>query len=229
MLIIFDLDDTLIDTSGSITPVKLREAVSAAEEAGHVFEDKERALARLIRLNESSGTAKAALERWAEEEKIADIPYRIGLSRYESFPEGIDIHLVPGVKEVLSAFSGAVRMAIVSRGDPARQRFKIRQAGISERMFYKIFVSESVDKGVYYERLISELEEEPSRVIVCGDRFDIDLLPAKRLGCVTVQMQFGRGKHLCVTKEKPDYIVTCMSRLIDITKKIENKNILESL
>ena len=42
MLIIFDLDDTLIDTTGSITPVKLEQALTKMVAADHQAKPLER-------------------------------------------------------------------------------------------------------------------------------------------------------------------------------------------
>ena len=61
MLIVFDLDDTLLDTSGGITPFKLKEALS------FLFEDVgEELYQELLVLNRTASSSKEALAALAK-------------------------------------------------------------------------------------------------------------------------------------------------------------------
>ncbi|HEY5236003.1 MAG TPA: hypothetical protein VIJ14_07490, partial [Rhabdochlamydiaceae bacterium] len=66
MLIIFDLDDTLIDTTGSITPVKLEQALAKMVEAGLQVGDFQEALGVLKRLDIASESASQTLLEFLE-------------------------------------------------------------------------------------------------------------------------------------------------------------------
>ena len=66
MLIIFDLDDTLIDTSGCITYYKLEDALNAMQAQGLVLPDFAVALELLRRLNKVSLSAESALSECLE-------------------------------------------------------------------------------------------------------------------------------------------------------------------
>ena len=64
MLIIFDLDDTLIDTSGCITFHKLEDALEAMCSAGLILSDFSDSLELLRRLDSTSESAKEALSEF---------------------------------------------------------------------------------------------------------------------------------------------------------------------
>ena len=66
MLIIFDLDDTLIDTSGSITPVKLEQALAKMVEAGLQVGDFQESLTILKRLDIATESASQTLLEFLE-------------------------------------------------------------------------------------------------------------------------------------------------------------------
>jgi FMN phosphatase YigB (HAD superfamily) len=65
-LIIFDLDDTLIDTSGCITPVKLEMALDRMIEAGLPIGDPAAALELLRRLDAAADSARSTLSEFLE-------------------------------------------------------------------------------------------------------------------------------------------------------------------
>ena len=61
MLIIFDLDDTLIDTSGAIAPFKMRECLKKMIDTGLEVGDFEEAYADLLAVNAKSLKSTEAL------------------------------------------------------------------------------------------------------------------------------------------------------------------------
>lgn len=64
MLIIFDLDDTLIDTSGSVTPFKMRECLKGWVASGLQVPDFEMAYAQLLAINAASHKSRDALAQF---------------------------------------------------------------------------------------------------------------------------------------------------------------------
>ncbi len=224
MLIIFDLDDTLVDTSACITPVKLKRALTRMVKAGRSFSDEEEAFAFLSELDRSALSAKEALQKFVVARNIPDRFYKEALEEiYDTLPEGIDIYPVEGALEALDFLASEAKLALVSAGKMDQQLFKMKKAGIDSSFFYKIFVSEHPDKGACYRQLIRESGLLPKEVIVCGDRIATDLLPAKNLGCVTIHVKRGRGNRISKPEEKADFVVTSLKGVIDIFRQVKSR------
>ena len=98
-------------------------------------------------------------------------------------------------QEILYQLSQNHLLALVTAGVEERQRAKIEKAGIEPSVFSKIIVCDTTEKGVHYQELAREMRVAPSEVLVCGDRIETDLLPAKQLGFSTVHMRQGRGRN----------------------------------
>ncbi len=223
MFIIFDLDDTLIDTSGCITPVKLEMALSGMMKAGHLFSSFEEALELIKRLDATAESARHALEEFAEilgvDKKFLDVA--LG-EMYGELPEDLPIFPVEDALEILSELSGQHRMALVTAGQPKIQMYKLKKAGIDFSFFSKIIVSEAGDKQRHYWDLLQALDLSPRQVIVCGDRIASDLSPAKKLGCYTVHMRWGRGLHSKGKSEDVDFSIGRLEEMRGILSWLEN-------
>jgi len=192
-LIIFDIDDTLLDTSGAVTPFKMRECLKRMIEDGGSVSDFEAAYMDLMTINQEAGRSKDALVRFA---------YRIGcksparaLAELTSpLPEGFTVPTTPQAKEVIAHFSSKYLLAIVTGGHPPFQREKMEKAGLEPSVFSKIAIPEDSVKKPFYEGLAMEFSLKPETIWVCGDRVEMDLLPAHELGFKTIHMRWGRGK-----------------------------------
>jgi putative hydrolase of the HAD superfamily len=231
LLIIFDLDDTLIDTTGSITPVKLEQALVKMVEAGLQAGDFQEALAILKRLDIATESASQTLLEFLEitqVDKEADNKYfNIGHAElYGQLPSDFPVYPLDQALDVLSDLSDHHQLALVSMGKPDQQLLKLKNAGIDSTIFSKILISEDRDKKPHYKTILDELGFTPSQTLVCGDRVKRDLSPAKELGCITVHMQWGRGLS-CLISALPHYI----ARDVDyaIKKLSQIKDILTTL
>jgi len=193
LLIIFDLDDTLIDTTGSITPVKLEQALSKMVEAGLHVGDFQEALTVLKRLDTAADSASQTLLEFLEimnDKKF----YEIGHAEvYGPLPQDFPVYPIDQAIDLLLDLSLEHQLALVSMGNPAQQMLKLKNAGIDSTIFSKICISEDRDKKPHYKIILEELGFAPAQTLVCGDRVKRDLSPAKELGCITVHMQWGRG------------------------------------
>ncbi len=224
MFIIFDLDDTLIDTSACITPVKLERALQCMVEQGLELGDFEQALDLLLRLDSKSESAQSALEEFIEINDFDPKFLSIAVNEvYHVFREEIPVFPVEDAVEVLSSLSYEHKMAIVSVGNQELQMWKLKKAGIDSSLFCKILVLEEKNKKKYYEALIQEMNLSPKDVVVCGDRVAIDLTPAKQLGCKTVHMKKGRGIHSAGSEREVDFTITQLSQMGKVLFDISNK------
>ncbi len=194
MLIIFDLDDTLIDTSGSVTPFKMKECLECLVAQGLPIQDFRAAYRDLLALNEYSPRSKDALSRFiALSGGSADLIQRMEEVLTSPLPPDFQVPTTPHAKEILEILGQAHTLALVTGGHPPFQQEKLKKAGIDSSIFSKIHIPEDSVKKPYYKGLFEEYSSSPSQVVVCGDRIAMDLLPAYELGFTTVHMRWGRG------------------------------------
>ena len=91
-------------------------------------------------------------------------------------------------------------------------------AKLDETLFEKIIVTTNYNKSVPYQELLNDFEFNPSEILVCGDKYKTDLIPAKLLGMKTVHMKWGKGKIFIPKNGEVDYII---SDLIELPKIVE--------
>lgn len=221
MLIIFDLDDTLIDTSGCITPVKLEHALSKMVSVGLHVGSYEQSLETLKRLDTATLSAAETLEEFIElidaDKKFLDI----GIQEvYGEIPSDISIFPLDQVCEILQELSEFHQLAMVSKGKSEQQLYKLKSAGIDSAIFSKIILSEEDDKKPYYQMILEELGFAPKQTLVCGDRVKRDLMPAKELGCFTVQMQWGRGLAEVAKPKEVDFVIKKMGQIKEVIERL---------
>jgi FMN phosphatase YigB (HAD superfamily) len=194
-LIIFDLDDTLIDTSGTLGQIKLKDAYQAMVKAG--LDRGE--LDRLKEIDAESHSGKEAISRFLAEVEGDEKYFEIGKSEYYGYGMGVIscVRRFPGVNAMLRKLSQEHDLAMVTYyfDSEEQQKQKITVAGIEEKLFKRVVVTSIPDKGQCYIDLMQEWGFNPAETVVCGDRIG-DLQPAKDLGITTIHMQQGRGRIL---------------------------------
>ncbi len=194
MLIIFDLDDTLIDTTGSIVSPQLARLLATMEERGLFVGDRKKALDVLYRLNASCEDSDAVILEFLEMVDGDNSYFQLARSEIDQMVfSDIKIETVRGARELLNELSEHHKLALVSRGNRERQLLKLKKAGIDASLFSKLMISEESDKEPSYSSLLELFCTSPFDTLVCGDRVQLDLVPAKKLGCVTVHLRSGRG------------------------------------
>ncbi len=224
MFIIFDLDDTLIDTSGCITPIKLERALRLMVEQGLELDDFQESLDFLLRLDKKSESAKSALEEFMEINEFDPKFLPLAIQEvYHIFSDEIPVFPTEDAIEILSDLSYDHKMAIVSVGNSDYQMWKLKKAGIDSSLFCKILVLEEKNKKKCYQGIIQEMKLSPQEIVVCGDRIPIDLTPAKQLGCRTVHMKRGRGADVFSRNAGVDFTITNLSQLKKVLLNISNK------
>lgn len=217
MLIIFDLDDTLIDTTGSITPVKLEQALAKMVEAGLEVGNFDEALDILKRLDTATESASQTLLEFLEITNGNKKFFDIGKAEvYGHLPSDLPVFPLDQALEVLEELAEQHQLALVSMGKLDQQLLKLKNAGIDSTIFSKMIISEDPDKKPHYKTILDELGFIPTQTLVCGDRIGRDLTPAKELGCITVQMQWGRGLNSTYSPRDVDYAIKKLSQIKDI-------------
>ena len=220
MLIIFDLDDTLIDTSGCITPIQLERALERMMKAGLEVSDESEALELLKRLDQTAGSAREALSEFLEIMDGKEEFYSLGEEViYGDFPVDMTVLPLDDVLTSLEELKDLHKLALVTVGKKDLQLKKMEKAGIDFTLFSKIIVSEDRHKKPHYQMIMEELGFMPKETIVCGDRVVIDLAPAKELGLKTIHMRSGRGLNHH-SSESVDFAVTEFKHIKDIVAQL---------
>jgi FMN phosphatase YigB (HAD superfamily) len=191
--IIFDLDDTLVNTFELlVTPLeeaaagRMRQvdsALPAADELAALFLETRKNCPR--RLEEAirrrlPGIKDQALTERQKVFKSAD-PCRLSID--------------PTAKQLLRDLGDHYHLFLLTQGDPAFQNRKIDHLKI--RHFFKDVVITSPDggegKGEAIQWLLAYHGYVPEAVVVVGNRLDIEIRVASRLGLRTVWLKNGEG------------------------------------
>ena len=214
MLIIFDLDDTLIDTSGCITYFRLEDALQAMVSHGLIVADFSEALALLRRLNSTADCARSAIAEFVEILGVDKNFYELAIKEiHKDLPPDWPIFPLEGALDLLADLGSQHQLALVTIGRHPFQMEKMKKAGIDSRIFSKIVVTEEKNKKPHYQMIVEELGYCPTEVLVCGDRIPLDLAPARELGFKTVKVQWGRGLNSSPHRGEVDY---CIFRLKEL-------------
>jgi putative hydrolase of the HAD superfamily len=206
LLIIFDLDDTLIDTTGFITPFKLKKVLAQMLGRNPSLPEIE----ELMAINEKAFKTQEALATFASR-------YALPLDRTfaelsSPLPKDFHIPCTPHAKQMLEFYTQKMPIALVTGGHPPFQLEKLEKAGIDEALFSKIAIPEDSVKKPFYQEISRDFSVDPSKIWVCGDRIPMDLVPAKELGCKTIHMRWGRGLKM-ETLSWIDFSISNLSEL----------------
>jgi len=170
-VVVFDLDDTLIDTRNVLLPAALRRVADATGVPVDDLDPTGKKIEEVLR--GVSGLSEAQLAAAAAAWYDPDVP---------------PLDPVPGARELLQRLRGRVRLCLLTRGEPARQRNKIARSGLAE--FFDEIVIRAIDepgsKRDDLARLIGG--RAPARCAVVGDDPRDELRYAEELGCVTIEV-----------------------------------------
>jgi HAD superfamily hydrolase (TIGR01549 family) len=172
-LVVFDLDDTLIDTRNVLLPELLRRTAAALgvdpsrlDATGKPIDEVVRPLGPL-----PEERLRAAAEVWY----APDVP---------------PLEPLPGARELLASLRGRIKLVLLTRGSPERQRRKIERSGLGP-LFDEIVIRPIEAPGSKrddLERLLRSHGVPPSRCAVVGDDPRDELLHAKALGCHAIRV-----------------------------------------
>jgi FMN phosphatase YigB (HAD superfamily)/CTP:phosphocholine cytidylyltransferase-like protein len=217
-LIIFDLDDCLVDTYGAIVPTLIKQAVTSMIEGGLSMPSKQ-AISRLTEINDQAKNGTEALQKFLLEQGRPELLHSAREAFY-NFGFDYEIKPLPGVLKMLE--NTQADFALVTKGEFRAQMDKLRRAGISYTLFKKILVVDDYDKKEPYLRVMKELGYSPENCFVCGDRYETDLIPAKDLGLKTIHVPWGRGK--VTSAGDVDFTIKDFKEIIDVVNKNSGPN-----
>jgi FMN phosphatase YigB (HAD superfamily) len=205
LLIIFDLDDTLIDTTRAITPKRHHAVFEALQLEGWE---------RFVEINKSEISSKRAFEVFFTERGLSKELFQKACTLLEGpLSDEMEVPPTPGALALLKRLQAFHTLALVTLGNPDLQLQKMKKAGIQPEIFSKIVVGSGPSKKSEYQRILAELEFSPQEAIVCGDRISVDLTPAKAFGLKTAHYPRGRGEGITGDLRDVDYTLVDLEDL----------------
>lgn len=233
--IIFDLDDTLYDCTGSLLEASRKRAAKAMVNAGLPCTEEEAYLLQK-ELSEKHGPYCPVFNEISNKFNMGHELVRSALKAYNS-NEVTDIQLFPDVVPTLKKLAQEkYKLFLLTTGIYERQYKKIELLNL-EPYFDEIIINDQ-EVGLLmedsFEAIIRKYSLSPQNVVVVGDRVRGELRIAKSKGMVTVQMLHGRFKNETAydSSNKPDYKIKrffqlpTLLKLKDTGKTHENLKIL---
>lgn len=210
--IVFDLDDTLLDTNGRLVPAAAREACAAMVEAGLVAGPEECFVerARFISENPRGNVYRHLVDTFGVRAgSSADRVIDAGFRAFHQRDVGDDAAMFEGAQAALERLSLRYALYLVTSGDERTQRQKVSVLGI-ERFFKGVFFvdpSRGQSKLHAFGEILRREGGHPRSFLSVGNRVDTDIAMAKEIGWDTCWVRTGEYAHMLprTPLEKPDY------------------------
>ncbi len=222
--VIFDLDDTLYDCSGSLIDASRTRAAKALVEAGlPCTEDEVYQLQK--ELTEKYGpyyhVFNEIVNKYNADSKLVTIAYKAynssEVSEIKPFP-----YVIPTLKELKEK---GYKLFLLTVGVHERQEKKINILGL--KSYFDEMVISDQEIGLPMEDCMRDLIERHAinfrEAVMVGDRVREELRIAKSLGMTTIQMLHGRFKNEPAVNDcdKPDYKI---KRIFQIATILQLQN-----
>lgn len=223
--IFFDLDETLLDTSGCRPPaveasfhVVVQKYPKLNLEAWRRASEEVKAEMHDLWLNSPNSGAELLREgSYRIVKKLGiddrDVALHVSQAYYRTWVS--HLKLFPEVKEVLAALRGRFRLGIISNGPSDLQRYKLKLFDL-EREFDPIIISGEVGVAkpdpAIFRRALELAKVSPSEALYVGDSPTYDIAGAKGVGMqmVWVNRNGVPGENLEI---KPDRVVQDLREL----------------
>ena len=200
--LVFDLDDTLMDTHGQLVPEAHRQACFAMRKSGLdiPFETLYEARMRLV-----DAFPRGDINQLLAEHFSCDNP-EIAAAGHQAYfnPQIGRLAPFPGVPEMLADLQQGFRLFLLTSGYQAPQTQKVNALGIGSlfEQIYYASIDDPAGKKYALEQIARDYTLDFSQIMVIGDRINNEILWGNRLGCQTVWIQ--QGECANIVPEAPD-------------------------
>jgi FMN phosphatase YigB (HAD superfamily) len=168
MLLVLDLDDTLINTFHSVTLPAYRSLISELNRRNNVQLPEKKAFKDLEYFRCTSQSSYHAMQRFFKKHDLKNsLEWALDYVYY--YNDYGDVELSPGVMSFLQDNTD-VACAIVTRGVESRQKQKIAKSFLRDFKFERVVVVPTGDKSLAYRSLIDEFN--PGFCVLVADRSD---------------------------------------------------------
>lgn len=225
--ILFDLDDTLHDSTGQVDTARKAAATAIYNEGILPATSPEEVYKKYLEIVKKYGTNyEGHLSILCKKYGIKPDPRLVAAGRvaYHNTKFAL-LTLLPRTQETLLwLIKNNFKLGIVTNGIEEKQWEKIIRLKIRP-FFDDIQISESIGGHDQKKRLIltclRNLKIKPEEAMLVGDKIKTDIVSANKLGLTTVRIIHGRYKDEKSRSEleKPTYTIKEISELIKILKK----------
>ena len=194
--LVFDLDDTLMDTYGQLVMDAHRQACLAMHQAGLDVPVEELMATRLRLISAAPReevNALLARHYSCAEQKVV----QAGIDTYFN-PEITEIEPFPGVYEMLDQLSADHELFLVTAGFERTQAKKIQVLGIGAyfREICYVPVDQLDGKYAAFCYLQRKYSYAFADMVIVGDRITNEIAAGNRLGCPTIWIRHGECAHI---------------------------------
>ena len=223
--LVFDLDDTLLDTYGQLVPQASREACQAMISNG---------------LNASLEQCLKTREDMAQTEKRINLfenmtaslgvrtgvdPFSVALSGFEAFYDRkveSTISLFPAAREMLRMLKETYSLHLVTAGHRKTQKEKVTILDL-EPLFDSITIVDTFEgqtKSKAFQNIQIQTGARPESHLSIGNRLDTDIAPAKSMNWSTCWVKYGEYARSKATStfEKPDFTIAAIQELVSVCR-----------
>lgn len=220
--IAFDLDDTLLDTTGLLVPQASQDAFQILIDAGlsldlQTCEQHRLSLIRTI-------SHKDVFKKLAHEYGTATTQAAVELANkafyHPRLPEKLD--LLPGALENLNSLVQKYNLYLVTAGFEDAQASKIKSLGIAH-FFKKIFVVNSLNsekKFTAFKMILQNENLQPEELLCIGNSLSSEIKDARQIGAWACYFEFGedRGSVPREPEFQPHFHVKSHQELISVCR-----------
>jgi len=224
--VLFDLDDTLFDCTGSLAEAARRRAAQALVDAGLPCSAEE-AYQLQLEIQRVHGPRCNVFERIAERYQRGESLVHTALEAYNS-DEVAGIELFEDVVPTLTQLKkDGYRLGLLTTGVYRRQQRKIELLGL--RPYFDLIEVNDSDRGLMthlcFQHVVEELGVRGDQGVVVGDRVYSELRIGKSFGMTTVQMLHGKFQDLIpqTEEERPDFQISQIAELPGVLQLAERQ------
>jgi putative hydrolase of the HAD superfamily len=218
--VIFDLDDTLLDTTGQIIEKGYVKALKEMVKLGLPISFDE-AVKLMKKLKKEKGEHIKVLHEICSELKFNNEKVlNIGLDIYHNYWDD-EVKLFPDTIPTLEKLrQKGLKLVLVSHGRTERQNMKIDVLGIRQYFDFIIIDTnlEKSEKGKYFREAMKKLNLKPDEILSVGDKITAEIKEANSLGITTVRMLHGRRSKLKPTNKLQiaDYEIKNIKEILEL-------------
>ncbi len=217
--IAFDLDDTLINTSGLLAPKATIHAFEILRKNGLALEMEacERIRQDMIKSVSHKEVFIHLAKQYGTELTQTRVQEAIDAFYSPILPDHLP--LLPGALDNLKYLKNKYELFVVTAGFEISQKDKIRALGIKE-FFKQIYVIDSLArkrKRESFQKIIQDLTLHPQELLCIGNSLSSEMKDGVELGTKTCLFEFGedRGEAPVDLMQKIDFKVKNHFELID--------------
>jgi putative hydrolase of the HAD superfamily len=220
--IAFDLDDTLLDTTGILVLPASNEAFKILIQHGLslTLDQCQQLRLKLIQTMSHKEAFKKLAEDFGTKETIAALPQATAAFYEPNLPETLP--LLPGAIENIEILKHKYKLYIVTAGTDSAQRKKAHALGLTH-LFEDIYVVNSLDKKRKAEAFLDIIKRDNlknNELLCIGNSLSSEILDAVNIGAIACYFEFGeeRAAFPTLPGHKPHFHIRHHAELIAVCK-----------